>query len=211
MAAPTSLASPPPPATAHQRLVRAAAMLFLSRGFSKVTMEEIASELGMSKKTIYRLYPAKEALLLAAIDAFFDDLSGSLDAVLDAPELTFPVRVSQVLATLGRRVTNIQAAAVQDIRRTAPDGWRRMDERRRGVIVTRLARLLQAGRDDGMVRPDLPPDLLVLILLALIDRVAHPDTLTELPVSITDVFRTVTTVFFEGVLTDSARAAPPPA
>lgn len=44
-------------------IVEAAGRLFFAPGFAPVSMDELARELGMSKKTIYRHFPDKRSLL----------------------------------------------------------------------------------------------------------------------------------------------------
>jgi AcrR family transcriptional regulator len=46
-----------------KRIMLEARSLFFRYGFSKVTMDETAEALGMSKKTLYRYFPSKEDLL----------------------------------------------------------------------------------------------------------------------------------------------------
>jgi AcrR family transcriptional regulator len=46
-----------------KRIMHAAGQKFIQYGFSKVTMEEIAEELGMSKKTLYQHFESKNELL----------------------------------------------------------------------------------------------------------------------------------------------------
>jgi hypothetical protein len=58
-----------------------------------------------------------------------------------------------------------------------------------------------------MVRADLDHRLIVRMILVSIEQMASPETLAELPVQPTDIFRAVTAVIFEGILTDEARAA----
>ena len=50
------------------KILHKAEEMFLQFGFSRVTMEEIAMELGMSKKTLYRFFPGKEQLLKEMIN-----------------------------------------------------------------------------------------------------------------------------------------------
>ncbi len=50
------------------QILEAAGSLFLSEGFSAVSMAQIAREAGVSKQTVYSHYGSKEALLSAAID-----------------------------------------------------------------------------------------------------------------------------------------------
>ena len=46
-----------------------ASQLFESRGYAQVTMEQVAAQAGVSKRTLYKYFPAKEALLEHALEA----------------------------------------------------------------------------------------------------------------------------------------------
>ncbi len=68
-----------------QRLLRAAEEVFTTTGYGAATMEEIAKSAGMSKKTLYAVYPDKEHLF-AAMVAGLDDTPWETDhtQVIDA-------------------------------------------------------------------------------------------------------------------------------
>jgi len=51
----------------RERILEAAAHRFMELGISKVTLDEIASDLRMSKKTMYKHFPSKEHLAAAAM------------------------------------------------------------------------------------------------------------------------------------------------
>ncbi|MCX4548948.1 TetR/AcrR family transcriptional regulator [Streptomyces sp. NBC_01267] len=53
----------------QQAILAAALALCTERGYARVTVEGIAARAGVSKKTIYRWWPSKGALVLEAIDA----------------------------------------------------------------------------------------------------------------------------------------------
>ncbi|MGC9027842.1 MAG: TetR/AcrR family transcriptional regulator, partial [bacterium] len=46
----------------RQRIVKKAAELFPRLGFSKVTMDELCDELGISKKTLYKYFTSKDEI-----------------------------------------------------------------------------------------------------------------------------------------------------
>lgn len=54
----------------HQAIVTAAAELFLSRGFDRVNMDDLAVEAGVSKATVYRHFENKEQLYVDMIESF---------------------------------------------------------------------------------------------------------------------------------------------
>ena len=53
--------------TRRKRLIDAAEHEFLRDGYHAATMDRIAARAGMSKKTLYQVFPAKEALFRAMI------------------------------------------------------------------------------------------------------------------------------------------------
>ena len=67
------VAEPPVESLTRQRIVGAARRHFFAHGFRTVTMDDIAEELGMSKKTLYAHFPSKTALVEAVL---LDKLGG---------------------------------------------------------------------------------------------------------------------------------------
>ena len=67
-------------ATARQRIVAGARSHF-SRGLRGVTMDELAEELGMSKKTLYAHFRSKKAVVKAAMLDKFREVEGELERI----------------------------------------------------------------------------------------------------------------------------------
>lgn len=59
-----------------------ASQLFLERGFKSITMDDIANEIGMSKKTIYSEYSNKTSLVEDCVMNKFCDLSNGIDLII---------------------------------------------------------------------------------------------------------------------------------
>jgi AcrR family transcriptional regulator len=57
--------------------------LFLNLGFKSVTMDEIASKLGVSKKTIYKYFANKTELVAAVTEYMFDTVSCGIDGICE--------------------------------------------------------------------------------------------------------------------------------
>jgi AcrR family transcriptional regulator len=73
--------------TAHDRRVdaiAAATVAFAARGYFGTNTTEIAAAAGISQAYLYRLFPNKEALFVAVLDAVKVDIRQHLDATLDA-------------------------------------------------------------------------------------------------------------------------------
>ncbi|NJO82589.1 MAG: helix-turn-helix transcriptional regulator [Blastochloris sp.] len=70
----------------HQRINDAAWTLFTQRGYPQVTIDDIAAELGMSKKTLYAATPSEEALLHRLVQARLEEAEA-----YNAEMVNFPV------------------------------------------------------------------------------------------------------------------------
>ncbi|PCI08856.1 MAG: TetR family transcriptional regulator [Flavobacteriaceae bacterium] len=65
------------------KILEKAGEMFLNFGFKSVTMDEIADELGISKKTIYANYKNKNVLIEAATMSLFEMISQGIDCICD--------------------------------------------------------------------------------------------------------------------------------
>lgn len=65
----------------EDRILGKAAELFINNGVKSVTMDEIARELGMSKKTIYTYFETKTQLIEATSLFIFDRIAGGIGEI----------------------------------------------------------------------------------------------------------------------------------
>src|ERR1035437_2727022 len=76
----------PPPS---RRILDAARVHLFTYGYSALTMDNLAAELGMSKKTLYVHFPSKDALVEALIVGFTGEIRASADALFGDKTLSF--------------------------------------------------------------------------------------------------------------------------
>ncbi len=64
------------------QILDVAARIFAAHGFANTTVQTIANHIGVGNGTIYRYFPTKEQLFLAAIERGLEELSARMDEVL---------------------------------------------------------------------------------------------------------------------------------
>lgn len=74
-----------PKGISRERVMEAALMLFLKRGYQGTPVRELSETLGMSKANIYHHFPTKEKLLRELLDPLFGRMGELLDRHLPAP------------------------------------------------------------------------------------------------------------------------------
>ncbi len=187
------------------RIVAGARRYFFSHGFRGVTMDDLAAELGMSKKTLYAHFESKMALLQAVMCDKMGAVESDLERVLGEAGGGFPERLQALLSCLRTHTEEIGAAYVRDVRREAPELFAQVQQRRRDLIQRFFGKLIQDGRKAGMIRKDISTVMMIEMLLGAVDAVVIPARMDELETTPREAFIQIITIFLEGVLTDDGR------
>jgi AcrR family transcriptional regulator len=198
-----------PPAgddAARRRLLAAARRRFLGLGFRSVTMDELADELGMSKKTVYQQFPSKAALLEAVVLDKFGELQAELAEIVSESSADFPTCLHRLLECLHRHTDEIKPPFVRDVQREAPALFEIIRSKRRDLIQRSLGEIFSQGCRQGLIRNDIAIPLMIEILLGAVDGIMNPAKVTELDLTPLSAFSAIIRVILEGVLTPRGRA-----
>jgi TetR/AcrR family transcriptional repressor of mexCD-oprJ operon len=182
----------------HERIAAgildAAAALLGERG-DAASMEEVAEAAGVGRATLYRYFPSRDALLQALEAAAVEQVCVK---IAEAELETVPVR--EGIARLNRGFLDAGDKYVALLRlgrkTTDPD-----------VIEQRIAApvraLIHRGVQDGTLRADIPPDLLLGMFTALLEGALQTSARARLGVEAAGA--AITSAFLTGVLADPVR------
>ena len=190
----------------HHRILDTAREHFFTLGFTKVTMDEMAHELGMSKKTLYQYFPGKKELLREALLGINLKINEGLEGIIHDNQIDFSEKLERALGFVASELPRFSPLFLRDIQRHAPDIWQELDRRRSRSIKKYLGALIHEGIHKGILRKDVDAEFLVLLFSTLILNIINPETLSRLPLSTTQAFANINQVVFRGILTDKGRA-----
>ena len=169
-------------------------------------MDEIAHELGMSKKTLYQHFPGKRDLLQESLLGINHKISKGLSSIIQNNQVGFSTKLEQALGFVASELPRFSPIFLRDIQRHAPDIWQELDRRRSQSIKKYLGTLIDEGIRKGVLRKDMDAEFLVLLFSTLILNIINPETLSRLPLSTTQAFANINRVVFQGILTDQGRS-----
>ncbi len=192
-----------PPATA--RILLAAHRHLFSRGYNALTMDDLAHELGMSKKTLYLHFPGKDALIERIIDLVGQSLHVRMEAVLSDPKLTFPQRLAGVVEIVGSTLAKASPTMLRDLQRFTPHIYQKIEQLRQKNIPYVFGRLIRDGIASGKVRPDIDPAFATEFWLQAIRNLIQPETLEHTGLTPRQTFEKALNLFFNGLLTPAGR------
>lgn len=193
------------PEAPTDRIVRAARAQLFAHGYSSWTMDDLAAELGMSKKTLYQHFPGKEELVRAALEQFIGEVRTEADIILSDRTLSFAEKLRGFTGGMHQRLSQLTQHILRDLQRTAPSLHEYIYEMRRKNVPYIFGRLLEQGQLSGKVRPDLDAPFAAEFLLHAMQGIMSPASLEHLHLAPHQAFEKAMSLYFGGLLTPAGR------
>lgn len=190
----------------RRRIIANARRRFLAHGFRIVTMDNLATDIGMSKKTLYTHFSDKVALLEAVLLDKLHDIDRDLGRIASRDVSNFPALLHDLCECLQRHLEEIQPSLLWDIQREEPDMFMLVQTRRLEMVHRYFGKVLREGRKAGLIGKDIPTNLIIEILLAAIEAILTPQKMTEMGLTPQTGFLTIIRVVLRGVMTEKGRA-----
>jgi len=147
---------------AVERILKGSEELFLQSGIRSVTMDDIARNLGISKKTIYHYFTDKNELINILVDKRLKEDCDQLRALISSSENMIEELVAM---TKGAEdvFSRINPIVVHDLQKYYPDAWMRFQTFKAEFLINTLEKLLFKGIQQGYIRPDADAKILAIM------------------------------------------------
>lgn len=176
---------------------------FLKEGFYKTSMDTVATELHMSKKTIYKHFPTKELLVTAIVDRFTSTVSSHIESVIrtETNSLTKAFRLFEIMGSVAMKLSDTW---VKDIRIHMPKLWEKIDEFRTKRANAVLGSIIKQGQEEGMII-NKPSELIIHLFVNAIRSIVNPDFLFYQKFNYSEAFNHTFEILFNGILTPKGK------
>lgn len=178
--------------------------IFFSRGFSKVTVDELARVLGVSKKTIYANFESKDEILNVVMDRHLAELTKRMDEIFASKD-DFMERLFGLFTLVSEAIYQKGPLFMENLQRRRPDLWKKLDEYRKRQILLRYSKMLSDGVRLGFIRKEVDQSLIILVVLASVQGILNPVTISQNSLDAKLAFAGIFSIIHEGTLTDEAR------
>lgn len=135
----------------EEKILNAAIDEFEKKGL-KFTMDDIAKNLGISKKTLYGVFDSKEVMLLALADYCFTDIKKSERAIVEDPNMDVMEKIQKIMVVLPERYQNIGLSNLYQLKDKYPSIYTKVSAYLETDWDATIA-LLEQGMREGKIRP----------------------------------------------------------
>ncbi len=183
------------------RIIAKAREQFFRYGIKSVTMDDIANELGISKKTIYLHFEDKDDIVHQVMllemkqdKCDWDELEKNSKDVIE--------RVVKSMDLIKQAFTEINPSTFFDIKKYHPKSWQLFQEHKQNFILVSIIKDLKDGIEQGYFRPEIKVDILARMRLEQIELGFDPQVFPQNRYNIVEVELTMLDNFIRGILTE---------
>lgn len=156
------------------QIIEKASDLFIRYGFKSVTMDDVARELGISKKTLYRFFDNKLTLILRCVGFLMEEEkafvleqnSKGVDAIEEM--LGIAKHVNQMLKKMN-------PAAIYDLQKYYTDAWQMLERYIHEFIFFHIKSNLEKGMKTGIYRADIRADIIAKLFIGKSQLILNSD------------------------------------
>jgi TetR/AcrR family transcriptional regulator, cholesterol catabolism regulator len=185
----------------RQRIIEKAEQLFFKYGIKSVTMDDIARELGISKKTIYQHFTDKDGIVMAVAENHFS--CDRVEAEQMQTEAIDPIAELVLTSEMMRAsLSELNPAMIFDLRKYYPSVWGLFQQYKHEFIMDLLRKNLLRGVELGLYRADLNVEVIARVRLEQVDAVFNTDAFPSNKFNFLEVQLIMLDHFIRGIVTD---------
>ena len=183
----------------EQRIIAKASELFLLHGIMAVTMDFLATEMGISKRTLYERFKDKETLLRKTLE--YQDEKSRQEREKLARECTNPLELNlmeyKVISDSLRRINRNYIRDLQKYHPQIADYF----TKKRETDMEKVVSVMEKSIQEGYIRAELNPRILALLLRVQLETLIYSEEIEKNHFSYPEVFETIVLNYARGIAT----------
>lgn len=126
-------------------IISVAERIFFKYGYSNTSVEDIATECGMSKKTIYKSFKSKEEILIECVKRKIDHNSQKISEIIYLEDMKFHDKIEMIILVTGENLKEIDMSFLYDIKKTYNQAWKLIENHKFNHIPQKITYLINEG------------------------------------------------------------------
>ncbi len=155
------------------RILSAAFELFIHKGIKSVSMDDIAAQLSMSKKTLYKWFENKDQIVLGVIRHHLTQEEGECCRLVANADNALD-ELFKIMEWTKQTTADIHPSIFYDLEKYYPQAWQLWLAHKDEFILHHIIDNLRRGMAEGLYRPNLDVEVLARLRLNQIDLAINP-------------------------------------
>lgn len=174
-----------------------------SAGFNKTTMDDIASSLKVSKKTIYKYFPSKNDLVMAVANHFTKKMEKKLLPIIESDKNAVE-KLAELIALLSKTAGKVGDKLFSELRNHYPEVWKHVDSFRTEMMYGNITKVYDQGKKEGLFI-DYPTPIVMNVFVNSVRSTVNPEFIINNNFSVVVAAQTTFRIIISGVLTEKGK------
>jgi AcrR family transcriptional regulator len=184
-----------------ERIQQKAEELFRRYGIRSVTMDEIAGQLGISKKTIYQFYADKDALVKDIFKSITDHNKEKCIQIRSNSENA--IHEQYLSSDVAQEIfANMNSSVLFDLNRFHPNVFADYEKHKKQFLFKMIKENIVRGIKEGLFRKDIDVDIVTWLELEMVSGIFYNEEIVNGRTNAAHFEKEVKDFFLHGLCTD---------
>jgi len=174
--------------------------LFVKLGIKSVTMDDIAKEMAISKRTLYELFDNKNELVEVAVTAYFEVECEIIDTIT-ANSINAIDEVAKISTYLKKVFHSFNPSILYDMKKYHPSAYELYRSYKCGRLMKSVSENIYKGIKESLYRDDIDVEILSKMRLAQVELMFDSDVYPVLDYTLYDINLQLFEHFIMGLVT----------
>lgn len=184
-----------------ERILQEASQLFMKHGIRSVTMDDIARQMGVSKRTIYEKFRDKDELLVHCISMHHQHQLQHKKEVLLSSKNVLEV-IFRIMFDVVESMNRVSPLFVNDLKKYHYKVWKEHILSFQKEHIKQLRDLISNGIEDRLFRSDINVEIVARMFNLQLQEMTNEDIFPHNQFSRAEVFENIIVNFTRGLATD---------
>lgn len=185
----------------QEKILKTSLALFFKYGIKHVTMDDIAKELGMSKKTIYQFYKEKDELVNQLCEIEMLEKESEFDSF--SKDAKDPIHeIILISEHMRKMMQNINPTFFMDLQKFYPTAFKRFQFFKENCAYQNVLSNIIKGIELGIYRDEVDPEFAARYRLAQIDMLTFGNAFSYEKISFVKTNELIMEMFVYGLCTN---------
>jgi len=158
----------------RDELIWRSTAVFMRLGVKSVTMDDLANELGVSKKTLYKHFEDKNGLVNAIIEEKLELDRCSCEREIEQAENAIDAML-RISKNVMENVGAVNPTVFHDLRKHYPSAWEKLSKHKWDYVYSQFKSNIEQGMKEGLYRDNINADIIAKLYVANTDSIMSGD------------------------------------
>jgi TetR/AcrR family transcriptional regulator, cholesterol catabolism regulator len=168
-----------------ERILTRAFELFRQNGIKAISMDDIANDLGISKKTIYKFFEKKDQLVAETLAVYLESLKNTCPCPVENALEEFCRTINAAI----QKLMHLPNSFFYDLKKYHHQAYQIWQEYKLKKIILLFQANFSRGIKSGLYRPDINPEITARLYVGQLQTIYSSDLLPPEEFNIQETYR----------------------